>query len=271
MDAATELLAYRGAESSYALSFVALLVARAVRRPIFTRSGELLLFTAFVLHTAALLLRWERSGQPPFITYHESVSLAVWLCAAVSLWLRLRWVQLGQSGVALPVVAAVLLAWADVPLRATGAPSAALQSTWLFVHAPFAVAAIACFLAAAAVAVPFLRGGRAQLPAADEAGSRRGLVRDTVHRLLLAGLLFQTAMLVSGAFWAHDAWGRYWGWDPIETWGLLTWLVYGLHLHLVARGSSDRVILWYAVCAALFAAFAYWGVGYTYATIHRYG
>jgi ABC-type transport system involved in cytochrome c biogenesis permease subunit len=45
------------------------------------------------------------------------------------------------------------------------------------------------------------------------------------------GFLFWTITIAAGAIWANQSWGRYWGWDPIETWSLIAWLVYGLFLH----------------------------------------
>jgi ABC-type transport system involved in cytochrome c biogenesis permease subunit len=46
------------------------------------------------------------------------------------------------------------------------------------------------------------------------------------------GFVFWTITVVAGALWANEAWGRYWGWDPIETWSLITWLLFGVYLHL---------------------------------------
>jgi ABC-type transport system involved in cytochrome c biogenesis permease subunit len=51
------------------------------------------------------------------------------------------------------------------------------------------------------------------------------------HQLVLFGFLFLSVGIITGAVWAHSAWGRYWGWDPKETWSLITWFVYATLLH----------------------------------------
>jgi ABC-type transport system involved in cytochrome c biogenesis permease subunit len=96
---------------------------------------------------------------------------------------------------------------------------------------------------------------------------------ETAFRYVLVGFLFWTVMLVSGAIWANNAWGRYWGWDPIETWSLICWLVYALfiHLHFTFKKLRGAFTAWYATFAVLVAAFSLWGVGYVYKTIHTYG
>jgi ABC-type transport system involved in cytochrome c biogenesis permease subunit len=49
---------------------------------------------------------------------------------------------------------------------------------------------------------------------------------------MMLGFIFETLMLIAGAIWAQDAWGRYWAWDPLEAWSLMTWLTLAVFLHL---------------------------------------
>ena len=67
-----------------------------------------------------------------------------------------------------------------------------------------------------------------------------GRLDDLAYRFMALGLVFQSLMLVSGAIWAQDAWGRYWAWDPLETWSFVTWLLlaFALHLRLTLRASA---------------------------------
>ena len=79
-------------------------------------------------------------------------------------------------------------------------------------------------------------------------------------------------MIVSGSIWANIAWGRYWAWDPIELWSLISWLLYGLILHIRMAGKIRvRTFCWLAIIASITIAFSLWGVGYIYETIHSYG
>ena len=60
------------------------------------------------------------------------------------------------------------------------------------------------------------------------------------YQLMAFGFLALTVGIISGSVWAKQAWGRYWGWDPKETWSLITWFVYGIYLHFgwPARSSA---------------------------------
>jgi ABC-type transport system involved in cytochrome c biogenesis permease subunit len=107
--------------------------------------------------------------------------------------------------------------------------SAKLASYWLSVHVTFAKLSYMSFIAASALALLFLWRERigevkegsmlARLPS-------QATVDDLSFRFVGVGFIFLTIMIVSGAIWANEAWGRYWGWDPIETWSLISWIVY---------------------------------------------
>jgi ABC-type transport system involved in cytochrome c biogenesis permease subunit len=55
---------------------------------------------------------------------------------------------------------------------------------------------------------------------------------DLAYRCMALAMIFNALMLVAGAIWAQDAWGRYWAWDPLETWAFITWLLLAFSLHL---------------------------------------
>ena len=93
-----------------------------------------------------------------------------------------------------------------------------------------------------------------------------------VTNFIIFGLVLWGVMIVSGAIWAHAAWGRYWAWDPIELWSLISWLLYGLVLHSrMAFKVPQRLSCWFTIVAALIVVFALWVVSYIYDTIHTYG
>jgi len=94
----------------------------------------------------------------------------------------------------------------------------ALRTVWLVVHAQLNSIAIAVATLAAALAL---------------FGREEG--RKLCVQLLWWSLWIWTAMIAAGAYWAHLAWGRFWGWDPIESWALATALAYAAVLHLMLR------------------------------------
>jgi len=76
-------------------------------------------------------------------------------------------------------------------------------------------------------------------------------------------------MIVSGAIWANQAWGRYWGWDPIETWSLIVWVIYAIYLHLrFTRGWQGERLAWFAVIAMPVSLFALLGTPIVFNSIH---
>jgi len=94
--------------------------------------------------------------------------------------------------------------------------------------------------------------------AASDALAETG--QGTANYFMALGIIFQTLMLISGAIWAQDAWGRYWAWDPLETWSFITWimLAFALHWRLTMKSSpavGSWMILGVFVFSALFANF----------------
>ncbi|QFG67657.1 c-type cytochrome biogenesis protein CcsB [Ornithinimicrobium pratense] len=128
----------------------------------------------------------------------------------------------------------------------------ALESLWLVIHVTIACLSIALFVIGAALASAYLlkdraetqgrvRGWLAALPAAP------ALERMTYGIHVLAFPLW-TFTVISGAIWAEQAWGRYWGWDPKETWSFVIWVVYAAYLHARATSSwSTRKATWVSI------------------------
>ena len=73
---------------------------------------------------------------------------------------------------------------------------------------------------------------------------------EMMFRYLVFGFITDAVMIASGAVWAKNLWGNYWGWDPVETWSLVTWLIYGLAIHLrVTLGWRGRKLAWILIFA----------------------
>ena len=77
--------------------------------------------------------------------------------------------------------------------------------------------------------------------------------------------------IILGAFWGHIAWGRYWGWDPKETWAFISLLIFTFFLHQrVLRGWDGRRLAWIGLCGAGSIVFTYWGVNFLLSGLHAY-
>jgi ABC-type transport system involved in cytochrome c biogenesis permease subunit len=89
-------------------------------------------------------------------------------------------------------------------------------------------------------------------------------------RFMLAALVFESLMLVAGAIWAQDAWGRYWAWDPLETWAFVTWLTLAgaLHARLAWRVSPRASACMVAAVFAI-AFLTFFGVPFVTEAPHQ--
>jgi ABC-type transport system involved in cytochrome c biogenesis permease subunit len=97
---------------------------------------------------------------------------------------------------------------------------------------------------------------------------------DIIYRVITVGFPFLSVGVVMGAVWAHYSWGRYWGWDPKETWALITWLVYAVYLHTrITLGWTGKPGAFIAVAGFAVVIFCYLGVnlGLTGEGLHSYG
>jgi ABC-type transport system involved in cytochrome c biogenesis permease subunit len=99
-------------------------------------------------------------------------------------------------------------------------------------------------------------------------------LEDITYRVIIAGWPLLTIGIVMGGMWANEAWGRFWGWDPKETWALITWVVYAGYLHTrITMGWSGKRPAAIAVFAFAVVVFTFMGVnlGLTGDGLHTYG
>lgn len=164
------------------------------------------------------------------------------------------------------MVVLVLLSLASSPLAPQDLkpPVPALQSAWLVAHVALSFIGEALFVISFAAALVFLLSKKEE--------TRKEADRVTLTAITLGWPVFTAGALVFGAVWAQNAWGRWWGWDPKETWALISWLVYTLYLHLrLFRKKSDRLTAWVAVIGFLTTLFTFLGVNFLLKGLHSYG
>jgi cytochrome c-type biogenesis protein CcsB len=107
-------------------------------------------------------------------------------------------------------------------------------------------------------------GLQKMMPSAD--------VLDTVtYKIICIAFPLLTLMIAAGAYWANQAWGSYWSWDPKETWAAITWLVYAGYLHMrITRGWKGRRAAWFAILGFAVVIFTFFGVTYLLPGLHAY-
>jgi cytochrome c-type biogenesis protein CcsB len=83
------------------------------------------------------------------------------------------------------------------------------------------------------------------------------------YQMIVLGFVMLTIGIITGAVWANSAWGRYWAWDPKETWSLITWLVYAALLHSrMVRGWRGNRLAIFSIIGFCCVLFTYFGVNY---------
>jgi len=209
---------------------LAIIALPAGKRP--ERAVLALMAAGLTLHSVPLALRWVRLGHGPFITLYEVLSSNVWsltLVFALAYW-RVR--ALRPAAVVVAPVLFVMIGWLLATSPAEGHLPPTYQTVLLYVHVGLGKVFLGAVLVAVGIAgIILLRGaGFAATQLAAMPDNQR--LEELAFRFMILGFLFETAMLIAGAIWAQDAWGRYWAWDPLETWSFITWLTLALFIHL---------------------------------------
>jgi len=193
------------------------------------RAGTALTAIGWGTLALGLVRRGLEAGHWPLTNRFEFALCFTWAILAVYLLFETSWRERSAGpfvlGIALLTATYAVTRPADE--RAIAPLLPALRSVWLQVHVLTAMAAYAAFAVAAGLGVMRLahRGEGLRWPAGVE-------IERALERTVALGFPWLTLSILTGAIWAQNAWGRYWGWDPKETWALITWLWYLLILHL---------------------------------------
>ena len=182
------------------------------------------------LHAASAVARGVAADRVPWGNMYEFSSM-VCLCA-VTAWLYLLTRQpLRHLGGFLMLPVILYLGIAALVLYAPAAPLVpALNSYWIKIHVVGAMASSGIFMVGFVAAVLYLWRERRGPERPSRLPSAETLDR-VAYRVNAFGFPVWTFTVMAGAVWAEAAWGRYWGWDPKETWSFITWVVYACYLH----------------------------------------
>lgn len=217
------------------------------------------------LHTSTLVVRWMGSGRLPYIEQYENIVMGTWV--VVVAFVALGFWRPSLRVVAVGVLAFTLLSlgYASTLPMAAGPMTAPYKSVWLGVHVLFAWATYAAYAVCAALGLIEILKSRKNYVDDPETWIGRtpdcNRLGELTFRFVGYGFLVNGVMIASGAIWAHDLWGAYWQWDPVETWSLITWLAFGLYLHgRITLGWRGVRLAWIAVFALFGVLMTFWGV-----------
>ncbi|HEU5155438.1 MAG TPA: c-type cytochrome biogenesis protein CcsB [Streptosporangiaceae bacterium] len=240
------------------------------------RFAVLMNVVAWGLHLAELVTRGLAAHRWPWGNMYEFTSAICF--AAVTVYLVLLTRQRVRFLGAFVMVAVVIgLGVATIWLYNDAGPlTPALNSYWIAIHVSAAITATGAFTIAAVATVLYLAAARRE--AANRTGDgvlsrlpgAESLDR-LANKITMFGFPIWTFAIMAGAIWADQAWGRYWGWDPKETWSFVTWVGYAGYLHARAtagwRGRKAAVISLIAYGCLLFNFF---GINFLVSGMHSY-
>ncbi|MEI7659364.1 MAG: c-type cytochrome biogenesis protein CcsB [Actinomycetes bacterium] len=235
------------------------------------RIATAMMILGFLLLVAGVISRGISAGRVPWGNMYEfSITGAMAFSGAYLFALRkydLRWL-----GLLVSIAVLLTLGTAVAVLYRPSAPLVpALKSTWLVIHVSAAIISGGVFLLANVIAAAYLYLDSMEAKGERTAWAKRlpslEVLDQLSYRLVAFVFPLWTFAVIAGAIWAESAWGRYWGWDPKETWAFITWVAYAAYLHArVTVGWRGRKAAWLCLFAGSTFLFNYvyvniWGTG----------
>jgi cytochrome c-type biogenesis protein CcsB len=248
---------------------------RPTKADMYGRMGLNVTVLAAVVNLAGIITRGIAANRAPWGNMYEFITTAAVVVAClyfVGVWKSgVRWL-----GLPVTLICAVLNGLAATVFYVAVAPLVpALHSVWFMIHILAAIISGAAFSVGGVAAILYLIVARAE---------RKGIVKgylamlpgsDAIDRISYRVLAFAfplwTFTIAAGAIWAEYAWGRYWGWDPKETWSLVAWVVFAGYLHARATaGWRGTRAAWLAILGFALFWWNFIGVNLVFAGLHSY-
>ncbi len=215
--------------------------------------GLMLVVPGVAIHLLAIVARGLADGHYPLANMYEYSSMLALVAVVVFLLMSLRY-PVATLGGGLALFVAVTLMGVGFALYQTPEPLVpALQSYWLKIHVTSMMASSGILVSSFVFALLYLVKDRSLAQRSWLRGSAlaaRLPSLESLDRLTFQAILFGfpiwTFGTIAGAIWGEHAWGRWWGWDPKETWAAITWMIYAIYLHAHAlrpwRGRRGALI-----------------------------
>jgi cytochrome c-type biogenesis protein CcsB len=207
-------------------------------------------------HVVAVTTRGLAVHRAPWGNMYEFITALTCVAAIFFCYILVRY-RAWTLGVFVMGAVVVALGLAEALINTPAGPLVpALQSYWLSIHVTAMTLATGIFFVAAVLGIMYLVAERyRKRVAAGKAQPGNGLIAripsaaqldKLTYRTVIFGFPVWTFGVIAGAIWADQAWGRYWGWDPVETWAFITWVIYAAYLHARAtagwRGARAHYI-----------------------------
>lgn len=217
------------------------------------RRSFIFVWTGLALHSLAILYWWSICGHGPYMAPSEVLSSDAWCVVAVYLVFRRFYPLIRPTSIVVLPAAFLLIALSNIynPGIRTLPPS--FGTIWLVIHILLYKLSLATLVVALAFSIFYLRKARANHALWLDKLPELERIDLYAYRFAGFGFIFWGISVLAGSIWAYQSWGRFWGWDPVETWALICWLVFGTYLHLRRFfGVKGRTASWlFMLCFAV--------------------
>ncbi len=249
--------------ASYSISFLASLAGIIFKKDKWVDFGFYIFIVSFGFHTLSFISRWLITWHPPVYGQYENSLTASWFLA-VSVFAIKRWSsKIGAVAAILTPMILFVIGNGVMAKPSVGPLPPPFQSNWLWVHVTFAWFGFGSVLIAGGIALIYILKHRIKRGAAWEWFPSLEILDDLIFRFIFFGFITLTVEIGAGAIWANGLWGRYWGWDPMETWSLIMWLIYGINMHLrVTLGWKGTKAAWLPLLSLISVFIAFFGIGF---------
>ena len=235
------------------------------------RLGSAFMVIGTLLLLAGVIFRGISADRVPWGNMYE-FSITGALAFSIAYLYALKKYQMRWLGLPAAIAILLTLGTAVTLLYRPSTPLVpALKSPWLVIHVSAAIISGGVFLLANFIAATYLILDRYEQKGARPIWMQKFPTLESLdnfsYRLIALVFPLWTFSVIAGAIWAEAAWGRYWGWDPKETWAFITWVAYAAYLHArVTIGWRGRKAAWLCLLAGSTFLFNYvyinvWGTG----------
>jgi cytochrome c-type biogenesis protein CcsB len=226
----------------------------------------------FVIHTLALIVRWYIAGHAPWSNAYESIIYIAWatMFFGLAFDVKSKLTVASSSFVTAMILAAAYANWIDPEI---GNLQPVLNSYWLMIHVAVIVAsygpfALGMILGLVSLILILFTNTKNK----EKMDLNITEITYINEMALTIGLVMLTIGNFLGGQWANESWGRYWGWDPKETWALISIMVYAfvIHARFVPALRGKWVFNVMSMFAFLSILFTYYGVNFHLVGLHSY-
>lgn len=238
------------------LSFVLYILGYVSKKNILNKGGFVFYLASFLSLLFFLIYYYLKVDRLPLSNQFESVIVMCLGVFLICLWFYLKYdkqkILISSSSLFISIMLALLnlIEPSFKPLMP------ALRSNWLFFHVITSMLAYSFFALASVFSIFWFLN--------------KNSPKDITLRTIKSGFAMLTVGIITGSIWAESAWGRYWSWDPKETWSLICWFYYAGFLHISRKNMDDKKIAVLSLLGIILVMFTYFGVNYLMSGLHSY-